>query len=372
MLQNVWRVDSRKKGYTYPKPKGAVNRFAEHNEDEGRKREARNEYFKSRNQHSASWAEWSPNHLRTYYVGMDIWDPVQIGVEPVNGWWFTPVEYRTTERATRGGGTRIDQPPFAPGPVVGGPELRCYTLEWFKRNRCLLAFDSTEDPKVINSLAMKFLRGLCEDEHGVPSTGRGIATYGIDLTMPQFEVMQIVMPEMIHGRMHDNPLKTHGSYVFELSSKDTKMWSWQRMLASLKDNDLETLIGVRGGGIVGCKFMQRLGSYDHSRHTMYSEEGRPLPRNRTCPLYDFVIFSSNGNVTGLRPKYGSIEFDVHQYIHEGIAVARSCDVHNYMLAPPGASVGPGTYRYYKNIEADLKWKALSWQQIDRSQRNSAA
>ena len=145
------------------------------------------------------------------------------------------------------------------------------------------------------------------------------------------------------------------------------------MLASLKDNDLETLIGGRGGGgIIGCKFMQRSGSYDHSRTTVYAEEGRPLPHYRTCPLYDFVIFSSNGNVTGLRPKYGSLEFDVHQYIHEGIAVARSPDVHAYMLAPPGASVGPGTYRYYKKLEADLKWKALSWHQIERNERNAAA
>ena len=75
---------------------------------------------------------------------------------------------------------------------------------------------------VTNSLAMKFLRELCEDERGVPSMRQGIATYGIDLTMPQLEVMQIVMPEMLHGKMHHNEFKTHQSYVFELSSKNTK------------------------------------------------------------------------------------------------------------------------------------------------------
>ena len=97
-----------------------------------------------------------------------------------------------------------------------------------------------------------------------------------------------------------------------------------------------------------------------------------MPRDRICPLYDFVIFSSNGNVTGLRPKYGSLDFDVHQYIHEGIALARSQDVPPPMLAPAGASVGPGTYKYYKTMERDLKWRAFSWQQIDRGVRHAAA
>ena len=145
------------------------------------------------------------------------------------------------------------------------------------------------------------------------------------------------------------------------------------MVASLKDKDIETLIGGRGGGaIIGCKFMQRKGSYDHSRTTTYYEEGRPMPRDRICPLYDFVIFSSNGNVTGLWPKYGSLDFFVHQYIDEGIAVARSQDVPSEMLAPAGASVGPGSYKYYKTMERDLKWKAFSWKQIDRGVRHAAA
>ena len=145
------------------------------------------------------------------------------------------------------------------------------------------------------------------------------------------------------------------------------------MLASLKDNDLETLIGGRGGGgIIGCKFMQRSGSYDHSRTTMYYEEGRPMPRDRICPLYDFVIFSSNGNVTGLRPRYGSNEFDVHHYIHDRQTLARPQDVPNTMLAPAGATVGPGSYQYYKKMEGVITWKAYSWQQIEHRYRNAAA
>ena len=145
------------------------------------------------------------------------------------------------------------------------------------------------------------------------------------------------------------------------------------MLASLEDKDLETLIGGRGGGaIIGCKFMQRKGSYDHKRTTTYYKEGRPMPRDRICPLYDFVIFSSNGNVTGLRPKYGSLDFSVHQYIIEGKTVAREQDVPIEMLAPAGASVGPGSYKYYKTMEWDCKWKAQSWQQIDRAMRHAAA
>ena len=77
-------------------------------------------------------------------------------------------------------------------------------------------------------------------------------------------------------------------------------------------------------------------------------------------------------MSGLRPKYGSLEFDIHPYIHEGDALARPCDVPSTMLAKAGASVGPGTYKYYKAMEGVLKWKTLSWHKIERSERHAAA
>ena len=130
------------------------------------------------------------------------------------------------------------------------------------------------------------------------------------------------------------------------------------MLASLKDDQLEELCGRGGGGIIACKLMPRRGSYDHKRTTMYCEEGRALNKGISCPLWDFVIFSSNGNVTGLRPRWGGTEFHVHYFMKDGIAVALPNEVAQEMLAPPGASVGPGTYKYYKQLERQGTWNAL--------------
>ena len=93
----------------------------------------------------------------------------------MKGWWFYPCEYHPLQ--DRGGGTSpwasLKHPQDAPGPVYKGPTVRTWTLEWFKENRYLLAFYASEDAKVINSLAMKFLRDRCEHNRGIPDPKGG-------------------------------------------------------------------------------------------------------------------------------------------------------------------------------------------------------
>ena len=126
------------------------------------------------------------------------------------------------------------------------------------------------------------------------------------------------------------------------------------MLASFKDEHLQHLAG-RGGGIVGCKLMQRCGSYDHKRHDVRNQEGRSFAKNVVCPMWDFVIFSSTGDATGIRPKWDWLCFDIHYYVVNGCKVFGQDDK-GMMLAPPGMSAGPGTYKYYKKKETDEVWQ----------------
>ena len=135
------------------------------------------------------------------------------------------------------------------------------------------------------------------------------------------------------------------------------------MLASFTDDDLRTLAG-RGGGIVGCKLMQRCGSYDHKRHDVRNREGRSFAKNVVCPMWDFVIFSSTGDAIGIRPRWNSIYFDAHAYVLNACKVFGEADQGD-MLAPPGMSAGPGTYKYYKMKSIDAEWRQIPADDIIR-------
>ena len=148
------------------------------------------------------------------------------------------------------------------------------------------------------------------------------------------------------------------------------------MLAALPDAALDALVGgdrgggvgVRGGGVRGitaCKFMPRLGSYDHKRHSLYAKEGRPVPKYVVIPLWDFVFFTTEGNIVGLRPSWNKYDFTVHFYQVDGIPVTLA-EERKHMISEPGESVGPGTYRHYKEMEGDQldpEWRAMPWQEI---------
>ena len=151
-------------------------------------------------------------------------------------------------------------------------------------------------------------------------------------------------------------------WSFEYSGTPVR-WSWQRMLASFTDADLRKLAG-RDGGIVGCKLMQRCGSYDHKRHDVRNQEGRSFAKNIVCPMWDFVIFSSTGDAIGIRPKWNSICFDAHAYVLNARKVFGEDDK-GHMLAPPGMSAGPGTYKYYKQNAIDEAWHQIPAQEIIR-------
>ena len=226
-----------------------------------------------------------------------------------------------------------------------------WPLAFFRNNRHVLAY-STDEQKQLNNHAMKFLRDMMEHPAGVPYRMLGAQEWGLDLTFPYWNVSEVWLPQIIHG---GDQLKTPQSWSFEYNGPSVQ-WSWQRMLASFTDEDLGKLAG-RGGGIVGCKLMPRLGSYDHLRTTLRITEGRPFPKDVVCPVWDFVIFSSTGDATGVRPKWGKRDFDIHYYVRNGSKVFGE-NATGTLLAPPGMSAGRGTYKYYKQKTIDDVWRQI--------------
>jgi len=273
-------------------------------------------------------------------------------------WWLLPQEH--TVAMDRGGG-----PLQAPLPAENHG-VKFWPLDFFKNNRYQLAFGDGVS-KYRNNHAMKWFREMVEYPPGKPYGTFG--SYGMDLTFPQLDVCEIFMPQIIHEKGTAVELKTTSSWSFEYQSVPVP-WSWQRMVAALNDDDLDRLVGGRGGGasrgIVGCKLMPRLGSYDHKRQCLAGDEGRQFASNIRCQLWDFVFFSTEGNVTGLRPKWDTNHFDVHFYMQGGVKVFKDNDERNaitQMIGPHGCSMGPGTYKHYKVQEADATWKARSFTQI---------
>ena len=181
----------------------------------------------------------------------------------LNGWYLYP---------SMAGPSRHIDVWRAPMPRMEG-DIKVWPIEFFINNRRALAYDSAEQ-KHLNNHAMKFLRDQLERPAGVPDSSRGFDTFGLDLTFAQLDICDISLPQIIHG---GQDLKTPMSWSFEYSGTPVR-WSWQRMLASFKDNSLQQLAG-RGGGIVGCKLMQRFGSYDHKRRSLRIQEGRGSGRS---------------------------------------------------------------------------------------------
>ena len=297
---------------------------------------------------------------RTLYPGETVETSLDYTRQMFNGWWLMPRE----DKYDRGGGD------FAPPATSFDLGVKVWPVEFFKKNRKILAYEGTE-AKTINNRAMKFFRDQCEYKRGVPSD---YLPLGLDLTFPQFDVVAMELPFMIHdgGETGDwKELKTTMSWSWEYSGL-TSSWGWQRMLAALPDECLDELVGKddgasRGGGVRGiyaCKLMPRLGSYDHKRHNVYAQEGRPIPKGTIVPLWDFVFFTTHGNIVGLRPAWMKTHFDVHYYRKGGLPVALEED-RLHMLGPPGQSMGEGTYARYKRMEVDTSWKALSWAEISR-------
>ena len=125
--------------------------------------------------------------------------------------------------------------------------------------------------------------------------------------------------------------------------KTVRHWSWVDMIAQLDERSMrEVVLGPSGrsGGLVGCRFEQRLNSYDHKRHHALKSAGQKIQTKLRC--WDFVVLRADGSAMRIHPQWSSTKIDVF-YL----------DGHDHDVEPPasglGESSGRGTYRRYKEL-----------------------
>ena len=132
------------------------------------------------------------------------------------------------------------------------------------------------------------------------------------------------------------------------STDEWTQWCWHEMIAQLDEPSMEEVVNGpsgRSGGLVGCSFAIRPGSYDHKRHHMLRQTD-PNPPEKKLPIWDFVVHRKDGSAIRLHPSWSKKDVEkVEEPEHaEALAV---------VTVPPrsglGRSDGRGTYKKYKNI-----------------------
>ena len=108
-------------------------------------------------------------------------------------------------------------------------------------------------------------------------------------------------------------------------------WSWQEMVAHLSDESMHVVVNGpdgRSGGLIGCSFLVRPNSYDHSRHHQRkdaTQRGLRVANGTKLPVWDFVLHRVDG--TGIRLHPGWSNNKVGAYDVEG---------HGQEVEPPWA------------------------------------
>jgi hypothetical protein len=76
------------------------------------------------------------------------------------------------------------------------------------------------------------------------------------------------------------------------------------MIAQLDEKSLDIVVKGMGGrscGLIGCYLAPRPKSYNHQRHKLLKDEGRPL-LDVSLHVWDFVIRREDGTPVRLRPQ----------------------------------------------------------------------
>ena len=142
--------------------------------------------------------------------------------------------------------------------------------------------------------------------------------------------------------------------TWEFSDEMTE-WSWHEMVAQLEDAWMEEVVtgpSGRSGGLVGCSFAIRPGSYDHKRHHMLRQTTTTPPQHK-LPYWDFVVHREDGSGVRLHPEWSRPFVEAFEEPGHGEALA-------VVTVPPrrglGRSDGRGTYVRYKNAAVSKKMR----------------
>ena len=173
--------------------------------------------------------------------------------------------------------------------------------------------------------------------------------------------------------MHDDPLQspclqfhvsaptavavidhTAAGMVWEFTDEWTE-WSWHEMIAQLDEASMEEVVtgpSGRSGGLVGCSFAIRPGSYDHKRsHMLKMTTSNPIEHK--LPYWDFVVHREDGSGIRLHPEWSKRIVETFEEPGHAEALA-------VVTVPPrrglGRSDGRGAYAKHKIIEGTKKMR----------------
>ena len=116
------------------------------------------------------------------------------------------------------------------------------------------------------------------------------------------------------------------------------------MIAQLTPAPLHKVVNGpdgRSGGVTGCSFATRPGSYDHKRSAVIAD-ATEAPAKIKLPIWDFVVHRADGSAIRLHPEWAKPRFP--SFVAAG---------HIEEVAPhrsgKGKSMGHGTFNHYKAI-----------------------
>ena len=132
-----------------------------------------------------------------------------------------------------------------------------------------------------------------------------------------------------------------------------KKWNWHEMIAALRQEDIDWVVtGPNGssGGLIGCTFSPRPGSYTHTNATRAVAAGA---QPTEIPLeWDFVIHRADGTGVRMHPRYKEKEIPCYE-LHG----------HDEQVAPPAAGIGRsdgrGTFQQYLALGVVRRPSSLS-------------
>ena len=126
-------------------------------------------------------------------------------------------------------------------------------------------------------------------------------------------------------------------------------WWWTEFVKQLTDADMEYVVnGPDGtsGGLTGCSFSERRGSYDKKLMDAMKSWGEPWPGPGKLRIYDFVLHRADLSAIRLHPEYSSTK--IQTFAEQGYETEVEQEYNG-----PGSSDGPGTFRFMaKDITND--------------------
>jgi len=138
---------------------------------------------------------------------------------------------------------------------------------------------------------------------------------------------------------------------FRFDMSEMRLWDWRDMLFQLSDESRRWVIegteGCSSGGVTRCEFSMRRYSYAHLQHLIALENDAPIEER--MPEYDFVLHRGNGTAIRLHPQWSNTKFSCY---------ALACHASEVPIPRDGlgTSEGPGTVRWYKNLDVQREVK----------------